>query len=66
MKAHATNREVKPRNKNAAIPTNLSLTKEARAMATKLKKAMCRPSISNVVETLILEKATSHGLKLPA
>jgi hypothetical protein len=56
----------KPRNKNAAIPTNLSLTKEARTMATKLKKAMCRPSISNVVETLILEKATAHGLKLPA
>lgn len=38
-------------------PANLYLSDEARGMAEALKKALNRPSISNVVETLIREKA---------
>jgi hypothetical protein len=62
MKARAMNQVSGGRSKNAAIPTNLTLSSDARQMARKLKKQMSRPSISNVVETLILEKGTALGL----
>lgn len=49
-----------------AQPTNLYLSQTARQQGTALKKAMNRPSVSNVVETLILDKAAELGLKIPA
>lgn len=49
-------------NKNAASAKNLWLSKDAQNMAGELKKKMHRPSISNVVEVLILEKAAELGI----
>jgi hypothetical protein len=49
-------------NGNRASPINLSLTQAAREMAKQLKIHMMRPSVSNVVEALIFEKAKAIGL----
>ena len=62
MKARCIKKDSKNGLKTIQAPTNLCLTLAARRMAVKLKKAMFRPSISNVVEVLIHEKAMALGL----
>lgn len=55
MKARSQNSKSKNRRKCV----NLTLSSETRKMASKLKTQMGRPSVSNVVETLILEKTNA-------
>jgi len=63
MKPHSIHRNCNAGLKKPQKPTNLTLSQDAREKAAKLMVAMFRPSISNVVETLIHEKA---ALVLPA
>jgi hypothetical protein len=54
--------EAKRRGEKQAIPTNLTLSDEARKVGQELKRQLSRPSLSNVVETLILEKGIALGV----
>lgn len=58
-----------PQKKAPAAPsgkaTNLYLSDEARTQAEWLKDKMRRPSISNVVETLIFDKAETFKPAAP-
>jgi len=48
-------------------PVNLTLSKETIRRGNELKKSLCRPSFSNLVEALIQEASTkSSGQKLAA
>jgi hypothetical protein len=62
MKARIAKNSNGHAGKNIRRPTNLTLSKGAKRMAVRLQKAMFRPSISNLVETLIHEKALVLGL----